>query len=140
MDMYSVKADADQEHPATEATPYLAGHGMDATPVYFLPSNPINQACLDGRCLQVYHVKQDNVLRPVEGRITEVLRNQSVTLDPVEESQQHPPDRVERSLPTRGMLFPQFSWVDTSVGTAKRILGYVGDNIYNIVNPRKPNG
>lgn len=136
--MHAVKADADQEHPATEQIPYLAGHGMDATPVYFMPSNPINQVLLDGRIMQVYHVKQDNRLQPIEGRITEVLRNQSVTLDPVEESHVHMPDRVERSQPTRGVPFSQFSWVDTSIGTAKRILGYVGDNIYNLTNPRKP--
>lgn len=138
--MWTVKAEADQEHPATEAIPYLSGHGMDATPVYFLPSNPINQVCLDGRCMQVYHVKQDNRLQPVEGRITEVLRNQSFTVDAVDESQMHMPDRVERSVPTKGVPFSQFSWVDTSVGTAKRILGYVGDNIYNLTNARKPSG
>lgn len=137
--LWRIKSEGDLQHPETEPSPYLAGHGMDVEPVYIWPSNPINQACVHGRCLQVYHIKQDNVLMPVEANLNEILRNQSIVLDAADESQQHLPDRVERSAGWR-VPFSQFSWADASVGTAKRILGWVGDNIYNLTNAPKPNG
>lgn len=130
--MWFIKADADEEHPDTEPTPYLAGHGMEATPVYIRSSNPISQVEISGRALQVYHIKRDNVNvgLPVETELGNFLRNQVVQIDPVLHGIQHPPDRVNRT--------EQFSWVDTSVGTAKRIFAGIGDNIYNFMNPRKP--
>lgn len=136
-DLWRIKSEGDQEHPETETSPYLMGHGMDVTPVYFLPSNPINQVSIEGRHLQVYHVKQDNIRLPVEAHLAGTLRNELMIVDPISEETGHPSDRVERSVGWR-LPFPQFSWVDTSVGTAKRILGYVGENIYNITNQRKP--
>lgn len=137
VNQWKVKGEADLYHPDTETQEYLFAHGMDAEPVYVLPSNPISQASIDGRCLQVYHVKQDNVTLPVEAELANTLRYQTLVSDPIEESHRHLPDRVERSSAWR-LPFAQFSWVDTSVGTAKRVLGYIGENLYGLVNPPKP--
>lgn len=148
---WRIKSDADEEHPRTELTPMLAGHGMEAEPVYILPSNPVTQACIEGRCVQVWHVKQDNARAPVEEALTDFLRNQAVQFDPVQSGIRHPPDRVQLSRGVREfreevpweMATGQrprgmFSWVDTSIGTTRKVLGVIGENIYGLINPQKP--
>lgn len=130
LDQWRTRGDAEQYgHVATEPQHYLASHGMDAEPVYVMPSNPISQACIDGRCLQVYHIKQNNIASPTEMKMADFLRNEALQIDPVESGTTHPPGRVHLSTGWR-LPAPQFSWVDTSVGTVKSALGKIGELVY----------